>query len=87
MSRVEGVGLSLLMAVFALLEDALAFGALGNLPGAPTADLTMLPPTSIALAPSSPSRNNGSSRSSSASSRRGAELDGERVLACLDVSC
>ena len=28
------------MAVFALLEDAQAFGALGNLLGAPAADLT-----------------------------------------------
>ena len=34
----------------ALLEDAFAFGALGNLPGAPTADLTMSPPTSISVA-------------------------------------
>ena len=56
------------MAVFALLEDALASGALGNLPGAPTADLTMSPPTSIAAAPSVPSRNNGSSSGSSSSS-------------------
>ena len=37
------------MAVFALLEDALAFGAL---PIAPTAELTMSPPTSIDVAPS-----------------------------------
>ena len=49
------------MAVFALVEDALAFGALGILPGARAADLKMSPPTSIAVAPSVPSRNNGSS--------------------------
>ena len=40
------------MALFAPLEDALAYGALGNLPGAPTADLTVSPPTSIVAAPS-----------------------------------
>ena len=59
------VGFSLLLVVFALLADALAFGALGNLPGAPAADLTMTPPASIAAAPSVPSRNNGISSSSS----------------------
>ena len=42
------------MAVFTLLEDAFAFGALGNLPGA--ADLTMSPLASIAAAPSVKSR-------------------------------
>ena len=57
-----------LLAVFWLLEDALAFGALGNMPGAPTADLIMSPPTSTAAAPSVPSRNNGSSSTSSSSS-------------------
>ena len=62
------VGFSLSMAVFALLEDALAFGALGNMPGAPTADFTKSPPTSSAVAPSVPSGNNGSSSSSSSSS-------------------
>ena len=36
------------MAVFALVEDALAFGALGDLPSARAADLTMSPPTSSA---------------------------------------
>ena len=46
------------MAVFALLEGALAFGAFGDLPGAPTADLTMAQPASNAAAPSVPSRNN-----------------------------
>ena len=56
------------MAVFALLEDALAFGALADLPGAPTADLTRALPASIAAAPSVPSRNNGSSSSGSSSS-------------------
>ena len=61
-------GFSLLFAVFALLEDSLACGALGSLPSAPTTDLTMSPPTSIAVAPSVPSRNNGSSSSSSSSS-------------------
>ena len=34
----KSLGFSLLMAVVALLQDALAFGALGNLSGAPTAD-------------------------------------------------
>ena len=62
------VGFRLSMAVLALLEDALAFGALGNLPAARAADLTMSTPTSIATAPSVPSRDNGSSRSSSSSS-------------------
>ena len=52
------------MALFAPLEDAVAHRALGDLPGAPTADLTMSPPTSIAVAPSVLSRNNGSSSSS-----------------------
>ena len=52
------------MAVFALFEDALAFGAFGNLPGAPTADLTISPSTSIAAAPSVPRRHSGSSNSS-----------------------
>ena len=56
------------MTVFALLEDALAFGAVGNLLGAPAADLTMSPPTSIAVRPSVPSCNGGSSSSSSSSS-------------------
>ena len=55
------VGFGLAMAVFALSEDALSFGALGNLPGALTADLTMAPPVPIAAAPSVPSRNNGNS--------------------------
>ena len=63
-NRVEGFWFSLLMGVFALLEDAHAFGSLGTLPGAPAADLRMSPPTSIAVAPSVPSRNNGSSSSS-----------------------
>ena len=45
------------MAACALLEDALAFGALSNLPGAPAADLTISPQTSIAVAPSVHSRN------------------------------
>ena len=44
------VGFSILMAVFALLEDALACGALGHMPGAPAPDLTMSTPTSIAAA-------------------------------------
>ena len=47
--------------MFALLEDALAFGAVGNLPGARAAHLTMSPPSSVAAAPSVPSRNNVSS--------------------------
>ena len=51
--RVEGLGFVFFMAFFfAPLEDALAYGALGNLPGAPTADLTKSPPTSLAAAPS-----------------------------------
>ena len=37
-NRVEGLAFVLFMAVFALLEDALALGVLGNLPGALTAD-------------------------------------------------
>ena len=40
------------MAVFVLSEDALAFGALGNLPGTPAVDLTMAPTASIVAAPS-----------------------------------
>ena len=56
------------MAVLALLEDALTFGALGDLPSARAADLTMTAPNSIAAAPSVPSGNNGSSRSSSSQS-------------------
>ena len=48
------------MAVFALLEDSLAFGALEDLPGAPTANMTMSPPAPIAAAPSVPSRTSGS---------------------------
>ena len=48
--RVEGLGLVFFVAVFALLEDALAYGALGK--------------TSIAAAPSVPSRNTGSSSNS-----------------------
>ena len=48
--------------------DALACGALSNLPGALTVDLTMSPPTSIAVAPSVPCRNSGSSSSRSSSS-------------------
>ena len=59
---------SLILALFALWEDALVFGALGNLSAAPAADLAMSPPTSIAVAPPVPSRNNGSSSSSSSSS-------------------
>ena len=35
------------MAVFALLEYALTFGALGNLPGVCAADLIMSPPTGV----------------------------------------
>ena len=66
-NRVEVLGLVFSMAVFALLEDALPFGAVGNMPGAPTAALTMSPPTSIA--PSVPGLGNGSSTSSSSSSR------------------
>ena len=62
---VEGLGFCHSIAVFALLEDAFAFVALGNLPGAPTVDLTK---SSIAAAPSVPSRNNGSSSNSSSSS-------------------
>ena len=45
------VRFSLPMAVFAWLEDDLAFGASGNLPGARAALLTMSPPTSIAAEP------------------------------------
>ena len=40
---------SLSMAEFVLLEDVLAFDALGNLPGAHAADLTMSPPASMAV--------------------------------------
>ena len=54
--------------VVALMEDALAFGALGNLLGTRAADLSMSPPASVAAAPSKPSRNNGSSSNSSSSS-------------------
>ena len=49
-NRVEAFGFSPLMAVFALLEDALAFCVLGNLPCVRAADLKMSPPTSIAAA-------------------------------------
>ena len=52
------------MVVFALLEDALALGALGNLLCARAADLTMAPPASIAAVPAVQGRNNGSSSSS-----------------------
>ena len=41
------------------LEGALAFGAMGILPGAPAADLTVTPPSSTAAALSEHSRNNG----------------------------
>ena len=43
-------------------------GALCNMPVAPAADLTRAPPASIAVAPSVPRRNTGSSSSSSPSS-------------------
>ena len=46
-------------------------GALGSLPGARAADVTMSPPASIAAAPLVPSRNNCSSCSSSSSSSSG----------------
>ena len=67
-NRVEGLGL--VFAGCVCTVGALAFGALGDLPGAPAADLTMAPPASIAAALSAPSRNNGSfsSRSSTSSS-------------------
>ena len=48
---VEGLGFCHSIAVFALLEDAFASVALGNLPGAPAVDLVQSPPTSIAAAP------------------------------------
>ena len=60
--------MSLLLAVFVLMEDALACDALGNLPGARAADLTMAPPAATAAAPAGQSRNNGSSSSCSSSS-------------------
>ena len=41
-----------------LVEDALAFGVLGDLPGAPAADLTMAPLASTAVAPAVQRRNN-----------------------------
>ena len=56
------------MAVFALLVDSLAFGALEDLPGAPTADMTMSPLAPIAAAPSVPSRTGGSTSGSFSSS-------------------
>ena len=66
--------------MFALLDYARAFGALGNLPGARAADVTMSPPASIAASPFVPSRNNGSWSSSSSSS--------SSCVGCLDgVPC
>ena len=85
---VEGLGFVFSWLFFALLEDAHAFGALGNLPGAPTADLTMSPPTSIAAAPSVPSRNNGSSsRILHHRALARADLTKSAILTCQDVSC
>ena len=82
------VGFRPFMALFAPLEDAFACGVLGNLPGAPTADLTMSPSTSIAAAHSVPSRNNGSSSSSSSSSTSSvAWLDDKCHTHLLKMSC
>ena len=60
---------------------------LGNLPGAPAADLKVSPPTSFAVAPSMPSRNNGSSSSSSSSWSSSADTMESAVHTCQDASC